>query len=209
MMPRLSPAWQRYFAQPVAPAAPPSFRRVPLVAAGAPTPSSRFVPPSSSASATAAYFARPTAGAPPNRPRPPVDRRPTPEPPRRPLELAWLTWQLPERLRADVLLTLRQTLEWRAQHCQPLGAPKKPPEYTRFGLEGERLSPKGVFTVRKTMRAEVREMVRTVEGSQSRTERNRRLAMHSIRLGQLCAELEQRGIDALEELRNRLARLRM
>jgi hypothetical protein len=133
---------------------------------------------------------------------PPVETRPTPpEPPRRVLELAWLTWQMPEPMRAAVILNLRQTLDWRAQYCKPLDEPKPPPEYTRFGLLGEQLQPRGAMTVYRTLRAELRETIRTVEGEQSRTERNRLLAMHSIRLGQLCAELEQRGIDAMEKLR--------
>jgi hypothetical protein len=38
-------------------------------------------------------------------------------------------------------------------------------------------------------------------------ERNRLLAMHSVRLGQLCAELEQRGVDSLEQIRSGLNRL--
>ena len=180
-----SPSWQRFFAQAApaaaAPAAHPSFRRVPLVAAGA---------------------------VPPIRPKPPVDQRPIPpESPRRRQELAWLTWQMPKRLREAVSLNVRQTLGWRAQYCQPLDAPKKPPEYRRFGLLGEGLCPQGAPAVCKTLREELREMVREVEGQQSRLEHNRLLAMRGARLGQLCAELEQRGLDTLEELRGGLSDL--
>ena len=154
----------------------PAFRRVPLIALD--------------------------ASAPPRRPAPPVDRRPLPpELPRRALELAWLTWQLPARHQEAVKLNLRQTLDWRAQECPPLDAPKTPPSYTRFGLAGEQLVPLGVGKVYTALYAELRESVRTLEGSQSRTQRNRLLAMHSVRLGQICADLEQRGVDTLEPMR--------
>jgi hypothetical protein len=135
-----------------------------------------------------------------------VDQRPTPpEPPRRPRELAWLTWQLPARAQAAAKEALRGTLDWRAQYCKPLDAPDTPAQYTRFGLLGEQLVPQGGGTVRRTLRAELRETVRVLEGSQPRLVRNRLLAMHGVRLGQLCADLEQRGIDTLEELRSGLA----
>lgn len=65
--------------------------------------------------------------------------------------------------------------------------------------------PQSALTVRKTLRAELRESVRTLEARQPRLERNRLVAMHSARLGQLCADLEQRGINALEEVRSGLA----
>ena len=181
MVARFPSTWQRYFAQPAAsaPSARPPFRRVPLV------------PPSASSAST-----------PPSRPTPPVDRRPLPpEPPRRPLELAWLTWQVPAQHQQAIIFNLRQTLDWRAQYCQPLDEPKASPEYARFGLLGEQLCPCGVDQVYHTLDAELRESMRTLEGAQSRTERNRRLAMHSVRLGQVCAELEQRGVDSLERVR--------
>ncbi|HEU5199374.1 MAG TPA: hypothetical protein VFU32_07040 [Ktedonobacterales bacterium] len=186
MMAQFPPHWQRYFAQAAAPAASSAhspFHRVPLVAADA--------------------NRRGTGGAaPPVPPRPPVDRRPPPpEPPRRPLEYAWLTWQMPPAMRADVIFNLRQTIDWRTQYCKPLDAPKTPHDYTRFGLMGEQLVPAGGVTVRKKLRAELRETVRVMEGEQPRLERNWMLAMHSARLGQLCAELEQRGLDVLEEVR--------
>ena len=182
---RYSPSWQRSVAE-AAPAAPPTrppFRRVPLMAGAS-------MPPAAD------------AGAPPSRPTPPVDGRPLPpEPPRRPLELAWLTWQLPARHQEAVKFNLRQTLDWRAQQCQPLEPPTSPPQYTRFGLQGEQLTPAGVGTVYRLLYAELRESVRTLEDCQSRTQRNRLVAMHSVRLGQLCADLEQRGVDTLEPLR--------
>jgi hypothetical protein len=196
MMAQFPRTWQRYFAQPAA-------------AASTPPPS---VPPRrlyggyTAGSPVTEIDTASVGAAPPALPRPPVDHRPMPpEPPRRPLEFAWLTWQMPAHMQEQAQAALRQTFDWRAKYCQPLDAPETPPDYTRFGLVGEQLVPKGAITVRKTMRAELREVVRTVEGNQSRTERNRLLAMHSIRLGQLCAELEHRGIDVLEEVRNGLA----
>jgi hypothetical protein len=174
MMPQLPPPWQRLFAPPAAPG-------------GQSAPS--FVPPAAGA-------------APPARPRPPVAQQPTPpEPPRRRLELAWLTCQMPVYMREPAAENLRQTLAWRAQQCQPLKAPKKPLATTRFGLLGEQLWPKGARTVRRVLRREVRESVRVVEGSQPHLERNHLLAMRGARLGQVCVELEERGLDALEVLR--------
>jgi hypothetical protein len=111
---------------------------------------------------------------------------------------------MPAHLRAAVIFNLRQTFDWRAQYGKPLAAPKTAPAYTRFGLLGEQLVPKGGLTVRRALRAELRESVRTLEGEQPRLERNWLLAMHSARLGQLCAELEQRGLDVLEEIRSGL-----
>ena len=96
---------------------------------------------------------------------------------------------------------LRQTLDWRVQQCKPLKKPKKPLAATRFGLQGEQLWPKSVLAVRRILRRELRESIRMVEETQPHLERNRLLAMRSVRLGQLCVDLEQRGIDALEELR--------
>ena len=57
------------------------------------------------------------------------------------------------------------------------------------------------------LKTELRETIRTLEERQPILERNHHLAMHSVRLGQLCAELEQRGVDALEEIRTGLGRL--
>ena len=127
-----------------------------------------------------------------------------PEPPRLRLELAWLTWQMPNALRDDTLFNLRQTLDWRAQYCQPLNAPDQPVEQTRFGALGEELWPQDTPEVRDKLRAELRETLRTVEATQPRLERNRLLAMHSARLGQLSCELEQRGQETLEEIRGGL-----
>jgi hypothetical protein len=114
---------------------------------------------------------------------------------------------MPAHIQKHAQEALRLTLGWRAQYCKPLDAPETPHNYTRFGVLGEQLVPKGAITVRKMLRAELRELVRALEASQSRTERNWLLAMHSARLGQLCAELAQRGIDTLEEVRNGLAYL--
>lgn len=148
------------------------------------------------------------AGVPPNRPAPPVDRRPLPpEPPRRALELAWLAWQTPAALRDEIIINLRQTLNWRAQFCGPIDPPEEPAGRSRFGLLGEALWPEAVDTVLKKVRQELREIIRTLEESQPRLVRNWLLAMHSVRLSQLCAELEQRDLDALETLRDGLSRL--
>jgi hypothetical protein len=199
MMAQFPPTWQRYFAQPAAAASTPPPSVLPRRLYGGYTAGSPVFSEAGAASSGAA---------PPAPPRPPVDHRPMPpEPPCRPLEFAWLTWQMPPGIQEQAKEALRLTLDWRAKYCKPLDAPEEPPDYTRFGLKGEQLVPKGGITMRKMTRAELRETIRTVEGSQSRTERNRLLAMHSIRLGQLCAELEQRGIDALEEVRNGLAYL--
>ena len=192
MLSSLPPHWQRYFAQPAAPVPTAARRPVPP-----PPPIRRFSGGSRAGSPVHAGGA-----APPIPPRPPVDQRPLPpEPPRRPLEYAWLTWQMPAAWRAAVIFNLRQTAEGRAQYGKPLSPPETAPEYTRFGLLGEQLVPKGGVTVRKALRAELRESVRMLEGEQPRLERNWRLAMHSTRLGQLCADLEQRGLDVLEEVR--------
>ena len=197
----ISPTWQRFFAQPAAPApthqppVPPSLAARPLFGS---SPTRRQA--GTEAGATRA------GAAPPARPRLPVDRRSTPpEPPRSRRELIWLTWQMPARMQEQAIEALRCTLDWRTQYCKPLDEPKTPAEYTRFGLLGEQLVPQGGVTVRKTLRAELRETVRVVEGVQPRLERNRLLAMHSTRLGQLCADLEQRGLDTLEEVRSGLA----
>ena len=78
---------------------------------------------------------------------------------------------------------------------------------TRFGVQGEELWLKGAITLCKTLRRELREIIRVVEATQPLLERNRLLAMRGARLGQVCVELEQRGLDALAELRSGLARL--
>ena len=131
-----------------------------------------------------------------------------PEPPRLRMELAWLTWQLPDRLREATVENLHQTLRWRAQFCEPLRPPDTPAEYTRFGLLGEQLCPEATPTVCDKLNDELRESIRTLEERQPILERNHRLAMHSARLGQLCAELEQRfEIDVLEKMRSGLSKL--
>ncbi len=196
MMAPFPPHWQRFFAQP-APAVPIAAKPRPVPPAQPPV--RRF---SGGYTAGSPVDTETGGAAPPLPPSPPVDHRPPPpEPPRRSLEYAWLTGQMPAHLRSAVIFNLRQTFDWRAQYCKPLDAPKTAPGYTRFGLLGEQLVPKGGVTVRRALRAELRESVRLLEGEQPRLERNWRLAMHSVRLGQLCAELEQRGLDVLEEIR--------
>ena len=131
-----------------------------------------------------------------------------PEPPRLSKELAWLTWQMPIDMREATVENLRQTLRWRAQYCGPLCPAEKAAEFTRFGLLGELLCPEATPTVCDKLRDELREIIRTLEEHHPLLERNRRLAMHSVRLGQLCAELKQRfEIDVLEKLRGGLAKL--
>ena len=103
---------------------------------------------------------------------------------------------------------LRQTLYWRVLYCGPLDPPDTPIEYTRFGLLGEQLCPEATPTVCDKLDMELREMIRTLEERQPLLERNRMLAMHSIRLRQLCEELEQRfEIDVLEKLRSGLSKV--
>ena len=210
MVTMLFSAWQRYFAQPAA-SAPTAASQRPVPP---PVPVRRLYggytigspvgmeahPLGGTAAATDAPCPAAGGAVPPARPRPPVDQRPLPQKRPRP-ELAWLTWQTPAWLREAVALNLRQTLGWRAQHCQPLNAPKTPHDYRRFGLLGGELVPHRAGAVCETLRDELRELIRVVEGRQPILERNHLLAMHSIRLGQLCAELEQRGLDALEEVR--------
>ena len=142
-------------------------------------------------------------------PAPQMRLRPArPEPPRLRKELAWLTWQMPAGLREAAVENLRQTLRWRALYCEPLRPAEKVVERARFGLLGERLCPEATPTVCDTLFAELREIIRTLEEHQPILERNWLLAMHSVRLGQLCAELEQRfEMDVLEKLRSGLSKV--
>ena len=142
-------------------------------------------------------------------PMPQMRMRPArPEPPRLRKELAWLTWQMPIDLREATVENLRQTLRWRAQYCGPLLPPEKAVERARFGLLGELLCPEATPTLCDKLYDELREIIRTLEERQPWLVRNLWLAMHSIRLGQLCAELEQRfEIDVLEKVRSGLAKL--
>jgi hypothetical protein len=108
---------------------------------------------------------------------------------------------MPEHMREPAAENLRQTLDWRTQHYKPLKPPRKPLAWTRFGLYGEQLQPKGAWTIRRMLKKEARESIRLVEGTQPHLERNHLLAMRGARLGQLCVGLEERGLDALEILR--------
>jgi hypothetical protein len=147
---------------------------------------------------------RPTSQQPisPEPPRQPGQRARAPKPPRRRKELDWLTCQLPAALRQQTAISLRETLRWRARECGPLPPPPSPVERSRFGLRGEQLVPHADRIVCGLLVAELRESVRTMETRLSWSERNYRLVMHSARLGQLCAALEQRGsIDVLEVIR--------
>ncbi|HEU5199746.1 MAG TPA: hypothetical protein VFU32_08915 [Ktedonobacterales bacterium] len=206
----LPPHWQRWFAQPAAFAPTAEQPSIP------PQPVLPRSPASIPWSATARWMyglpATPlptphphtaaAGSAPPDRPTPPVGLMGTPpEPPRRRREFAWATCLMPARLREDVIVNLRQTLGWRARNCQPLPPPEQPVERSRFGVQGEQLAPQGTKTVRERLRAELRETIRTMETTQPVLVRNSWIAMHSARLGQLCAELDQRGLDALEEVR--------
>jgi hypothetical protein len=154
---------------------------------------------------------RPQTAAPPA--SPPLSARPRLrparlEPPRRPKELAWLTWQLAETLREPTTTGLRQTLRWRARSGAPLPPAQRPIERSRFGLGGEHLALSATPTVCDLLFSELREITRTLEASLSWSERNYRLAMHSTRLGQLCRELEARGVpNVLTLIRAGLARL--
>jgi len=113
MTSQLPSPWQRLFTQLAAPA---PAARLPV------PPPSLAAGPSLGGSAPSWQAAHPSGwrgggapgAAPPPPPKPPVDQRPLPsEPPRRALELAWLTWQMPEPMREAAILNLRQTLDWR------------------------------------------------------------------------------------------------
>jgi hypothetical protein len=130
-----------------------------------------------------------------------------PEPPRLHKELAWLTWQTPAQHQPGIIANLRQTLDWRALYCEPLRPADNPVERARFGLLGEALQPETTQDICDKVNLELCEMIRTLEERQPILERNALLAMHSVRLGQLCAELEQRGVDTLEQIRSGLNRL--
>ncbi len=149
-----------------------------------------------------------SSAVPPLPPRPPARRTAltpppphAPRPPHRRKEVPWLTSQLSDACRKQAASELRDLLAWRALGSRPLAPPKQPAAYTRFGLRGEQLCPYTEQAVCEQVCAELRESVRTVEGPLSWSERNWKLAMHSARLGQLCADLERRGFDALAVLR--------
>jgi hypothetical protein len=142
------PTWQRYFAQPAVPipiAEPPrAVQFISWLERLLADPSSPIHPPMGSAPTRRPADKNGAGSAvPPVPPRPPVDRRRRPIPPKQPrhsLELAWLTCQMPKWMREQAAENLH-------------------------------------------------------------LERNHLLAMRGARLGQLCADLEERGLDALEILR--------
>ena len=131
--------------------------------------------------------------------------------PREERQLLWLVSSLPVEYRADARRCLRTTLRFRAsgQGAASLDEeePEQPEDMQRFGLLGEWLLDLATPDLCAKLRKEIRAILRTLEEAQPRLVRNRRLAMHSARLGQLVAELTQpwRDCAALAELRNALA----
>ena len=126
-------------------------------------------------------------------------------------QVLWLVSALPAAFRDDARRCLRTTLRFRAsdQGAASLveDEPEQPHDMQRFGLLGEWLLELTTSEVSAKLRKEIRAILRTLEEAQPRLVRNRRLAMHSVRLGQLVAELTQpwRDCAALAELRNALA----
>ena len=136
--------------------------------------------------------------------------KPTPAPRLdwRPWELEVLVSQLPPAYRAEALDGLRCTLDFRARSEEPPRRPEDAPldqvERSRFGLLGERLQGDTSDDLLKMQRAELREILWTLETVSLRLVRNYHLAMHSARLGQLAGELERRAVNVLEEIRSSL-----
>lgn len=123
-------------------------------------------------------------------------------------ELDTLVSALPAAVRGEAAWLFWETLRFRARWCWPLSPPKEPEEHTRFGLVGELLHDLALLALRPLLRKELTAVLRILESDQSRTERNRLLAMHRARLGQLYWALDRWGdVDSLEELRNGLAAL--
>jgi hypothetical protein len=188
-----SPRFHRFYGRPVVPTSRGAWAG-PAAAPAAPRPQAALPP-------TPPPPKRPTSQRPLSPEPPPLSRHAKLlEPPRRPKELAWLTWQLSDALHKKTKEGLRETLRWRARYCDPLPPAAAPIERSRFGLWGEQLVPESTPTLRALLYTELREIVRTVETPLSWSERNYRLVMHSTRLGQLCRELEERGADDVLEI---------
>ena len=123
-------------------------------------------------------------------------------------ELDTLVNALPAAVREEAAWLFWETLCFRARWCWPLPPPKEPEEHTRFGLVGELVRDLAYLALRGLLRKELTAVLRILESGQSRTERNRLLALHRARLGQLYWALGRWGdVDALEELRSGLMAL--
>jgi hypothetical protein len=127
--------------------------------------------------------------------------------------LVLLAAHLPEAAQIELIDGLRRALSYRqhvpgAREAWAFQTPEAQVERSRFGRLGEQLCPQPSPEVRRLLRAEVKEMVRTLEADLSRPARNWRLAMHCARVGQLYAELaRRRELAPLEELHQALAAL--
>ena len=127
---------------------------------------------------------------------------------RREWELDTLVSALPAAVREEAAWLFWETLRFRARWCWPLPPPNEPEEHSRFGTLGERLRHLAFDALRKLLRKELTATLRVLESDQPRTERNRLLAVHRARLGQLYWALGRwRDVDSLEELRNGLGML--
>ncbi len=129
--------------------------------------------------------------------------------------LVLLAAHLPEAAQIELIDGLRRALRVRqldpqARQEWSFQTPEAQVERARFGRAGEHLRPLPSSELRRLLRDEVKEMVRTLEADLSRTMRNWRLAMHCARVGQLYAELarRRRELAPLEELHQALGALR-
>src|SRR6185437_8406727 len=96
--------------------------------------------------------------------------------------LALLAAHLPEAAQIELIDGLRHALAYRqhvpeAREGWSFQTPDAQVERARFGRAGEQLCPQASPEVRRLLREEVKEMVRTLEADLSRTMRNWRLAM--------------------------------
>jgi hypothetical protein len=120
-------------------------------------------------------------------------------------ELDTLVSALPAAVREEAAWLFWETLRFRVRWCWPLPPPEELEEHTRFGLVGELVRDLAYLVLRALLRKDLTAVLRILESDQSRTERNRLLALHRARLGQLYWALGRWGdVDPLEELRNGL-----
>ena len=129
--------------------------------------------------------------------------------------LAMTSFLLPESARSTLEDGLRLAVRTRAYWGQtgllwPDENPNDVPEFVRFGVHAEQLVPQISARLRQLVIRELKRTVHTLEAPDlSRTERGRRLGMHSARLEQLYREQARRGWQRapLKELRQALAAL--
>ncbi len=128
--------------------------------------------------------------------------------------LALLGSLLPLAAQIALIDGLRAALRYRqhwplARQADATLPPESQVERTRFGVSGEQLRAKTAGELRRLLREELRESLRTLEADLSRTVRHWRLAMHATRLGQLYAELarQSRRLAPVQALHQALAAL--